>query len=123
MMLFSRLLPPLSFGAVMLMTAFPAHSALQSGTVTFDNQTIHYQLFTGKDESYFQSFAAGAIVTNFETPPAGVTPFQTNSYTNQNVGTNNFVSPKSPIGDIYYSAGGQTPGDPAKASSTPFIRC
>jgi len=119
----SRLLTCLSFTAATCFAVAPAHAVLQTGSFSFDGQTVHYLAFVGKDPAFFQSFTSGGTLINFETLPSGVTPFTTSNYNNGPVAANNFMSPRTqPINGIFFSSGGQTPGDPmGSAAAAPTI--
>jgi hypothetical protein len=97
----------------------PAQAVVQSGSFDLDNQTVHYLFYTGQDASFFQSFVSGGTLTNFETLPSGVTAFSTNTYNNGTASTsnpNNFIDPHTPLNGIFFSSGGQTPGNPLLGS-------
>jgi len=114
-----RVLSTASLIAVSCLTVAQGRAAVQTGSFSFDAQTVHYQFFTGKDPAFFQSFATGATLTNFETVNR-VTPFNATSYDNKVVLPVNFVPPKVAVNGIFYSGGGQTPGNPANPAGTPF---
>jgi hypothetical protein len=113
----SRPLFGLSLLTVACLASAPAQAVIQTGSFSFDNQTVHYLFYTGQDSSFFQNFVNGGTLTNFETPtlPAGVTPFSTNTYNNGTASAsnpNNFISQSAPFNGIFFSSGGQTPGNP-----------
>src|SRR5690348_1253331 len=116
----SRPLAGLSLLAAACFAAAPAHALVQSGSFTFDTQPVHYLFYTGQDAGFFQSFASGGTLTNFETLPSGVTPFATNTYNNGTASAsnpNNFIDPHVPFNGIFFSSGGQTPGNPLNSGA------
>jgi hypothetical protein len=111
-----RSLSRMSLLAVTCLLAVQAQAATQTGSFTFDGLPVHYLVFTGNDESFFQNFKAGGTLTDFENVP-GVAPFQATDYTNKTVAANNFVSPIAALNGIFYSSGGQSPGNPANSNN------
>lgn len=110
-----------SLAAVTGSLAVQAQAAVQTGSVLFDGQTVNYHIFTGTDEAFFQSFKAGGTLTDFENLN-GLTPFQATTYDNAPLqDPANLVSPSTPINGIFYSSGGQTPGNPTSGMPAPTV--
>jgi hypothetical protein len=110
--------------AVICLVVSPAHAALQTGSVLFDGKTVHYLVFSGKDEAFFQSFRRGGVLNDFEhvSDASGftsVTAFGTSDYTNKAVTSANLLPTDKALNGIFYSGGGQNPGSPAVGGS-PF---
>jgi PEP-CTERM motif len=98
-----------------------AQAAVQTGSFTFDGQPVNYHIFTGTDEAFFQSFKAGGTLTDFENLP-GQTAYNATSYDNNPIqDPANLVSPGAPINGIFYSSGGQTPGNPTSGMPAPTV--
>src|SRR5690242_12576431 len=115
----SRPLLGMSLLAAGCLACAPAHAVIQTGAFTFDAQSVHYLFYTGQDAAFFQNFVNGGTLTTFETPtlPAGVTPFSTNTYNNGTASANNFLSNTTAFNGIFYSSGGQTPGNPLNSGA------
>lgn len=93
-----------------------ATAGLVSGTVTFDGNVIQYQAYNGTDPTAFAAFLAGAQLTDFESVPS-VTPLAVASYTGSPVAAANLIDAKIAINGAFFSAGGQTPGNPANGGA------
>jgi hypothetical protein len=87
-----------------------------SGTVTLDGKVIHYQFYSGKSAADFQTFLNGGTLVDFESV-AGVTAKPVANYNGTTTTAANLVDPTKAINGAYFSAGGQTPGDPTKGGN------
>jgi len=99
-----------------LASASMATAGLVSGTVTLDGKVIHYQFYSGNSASDFQKFLQGGTLVDFESV-SGVTPEKVTSYNGTTTTPANLVDPTKPINGAYFSAGGQTPGNPANGGN------
>lgn len=97
-------------------SAAAALAGVTSGTVTLDGNVIHYQAYSGNSASDFATFLAGATLTDFETV-SGVTPLVVNSYNSAPTTPGNLVDPTIALNGAFFSAGGQTPGNPANGGN------
>jgi len=93
-----------------------ATAAIVTGTVTFNGNVIQYQAFNGTDPAAFTAFLAGAQLTDFETV-GGVTPLAVTSYVSTPTTAANLIDAKVAINGAFFSAGGQTPGNPANGGA------
>lgn len=93
-----------------------ATAGLITGTVTLDGNVIQYQAYSGTDPAAFAAFLLGAQLVDFETV-AGVTPLVASSYTTTATTAANLVDPTVAINGAFFSAGGQTPGNPANGGA------
>jgi hypothetical protein len=93
-----------------------ATAALITGTVTFNGNVIQYQAFNGTDPVAFNAFLAGAQLTDFENV-AGVTPLAVTAYTGTPTAAANLIDATVAINGAFFSAGGQTPGNPANGGA------
>jgi hypothetical protein len=96
--------------------SFCATAAIVTGTVTFNGNVIQYQAFNGTDPAAFTAFLAGAQLTDFETV-GGVTPLAVTSYVSTPTTAANLIDAKVAINGAFFSAGGQTPGNPANGGA------
>jgi hypothetical protein len=87
-----------------------------TGTVTLDGNVIHYQAYSGTDPTAFQQFLNGGTLTDFENV-SGVTPLTVTAYNGTPTTAANLVDPKTAINGAFFSAGGQTPGNPANGGN------
>jgi hypothetical protein len=99
-----------------LTLASSALAGLTSGTVTLDGKVIQYQAYSGTSAASYQQFLQGANLVNFESVP-GVTAEAVNSYNSATTTAANLIDPKTAINGAYFSAGGQTPGNPANGGN------
>lgn len=117
-----RLGPPISKSIIgksaflLAVVASNAVAGLVTGTVTFNGNTIQYQAFSGTDPTAFTAFLQGAQLVNFETV-SGVTPKVVTAYTGSPTTAANLIDPKVALGGAFFSAGGQTPGNPANGGA------
>ena len=93
-----------------------ATAGLITGTVTLDGSVIHYQAYSGTSAAIFQDFLQGANLVDFETV-SGVTPEVVNSYNSTTTTPANLIDPTKAINGAFFSAGGQTPGNPANGGN------
>ncbi len=93
-----------------------ATAGLITGTVTFNGNVIQYQAFNGTDPAAFNAFLAGAQLTDFENV-AGVTPLAVAAYTGAPTAAANLIDATVAINGAFFSAGGQTPGNPANGGA------
>ena len=93
-----------------------ATAGLITGSVTFNGNSIQYQAYSGTDAAVFAAFLQGALLVDFETV-AGVTPQIVSSYTGAPTTAANLVSATVAINGAFFSAGGQTPGNPANGGA------
>jgi hypothetical protein len=91
-------------------------AGLITGTVTLDGNTIQYQAYSGTDPAAFAAFLLGAQLVDFESV-SGVTPLAVTAYTASPTAAANLVDPTIALGGAFFSAGGQTPGNPANGGA------
>ena len=101
---------------LLVAVATSATAGLITGTVTLDGNTIQYQAYSGTDASAFAAFLQGAQLVDFESV-AGVTPKAVTAYTGAPTTAANLVDPVTAINGAFFSAGGQTPGNPANGGA------
>ena len=99
-----------------LLLASISTAGLVSGTVTLDGKVIHYEAYSGTSATSFQQFLQGANLVDFESV-SGVTPKVVSSYNSTTTTPANLVDPTKAINGAFFSAGGQTPGDPTKGGN------
>jgi hypothetical protein len=89
--------------------------------VTLDGNIIHYQAFSGTSATDFQNFLTGATLVDFENI-SGITPLPVTAYTTGTPTTAaNLTDPTKSVNGAFLSAGGQTPGNPAKGGTPAAI--
>lgn len=91
-------------------------AGLITGTVTLDGNVIQYQAYSGTDPAAFTAFLLGAQLVDFESV-SGVTPLAVAAYTGSPTAPSNLVDPTIAINGAFFSAGGQTPGNPANGGA------
>jgi hypothetical protein len=91
-------------------------AGLINGTVTLNGNVIHYEAYSGTSATSFQQFLQGANLANFESV-AGTTAKAVSSYNSTTTTPANLVSPTTAINGAFFSAGGQTPGNPANGGN------
>lgn len=91
-------------------------AGLITGTVTLDGNVIQYQAYSGTDPAAFAAFLLGAQQVDFESV-SGVTPLAVAAYTGSPTTPANLVDPTIAINGAFFSAGGQTPGNPANGGA------
>lgn len=108
----------LLLGAAVVSTAL---ASTTTGTVTLDGNIIHYQAFSGTSATDFQNFLTGATLVDFENI-SGITPLPVTAYTTGTPTTAaNLTDPTKSVNGAFLSAGGQTPGNPAKGGTPAAI--
>jgi hypothetical protein len=102
--------------SLFLLLAPQVTAGLITGSVTFNGNVIQYQAYSGTDPAVFAAFLSGALLVDFETV-SGVTPLPVMSYTGSPTAAANLIDPKVAINGAFFSAGGQTPGNPANGGA------